>query len=105
MATPMQSCRFPTRIRWPSPASMPLSYITELSSHELVEGITDPMAYYVTPTVAIGTGWFYQNTAAEIGDPLNGVWFTIPERSGLHRRPIYRAGLLVEFHPALDLSA
>ena len=58
------------------------SYITELSSHELVEGTTDPKAYYATPDNALGTGWFYQNTAFEIGDPLNGVWFSYPAEAG-----------------------
>ncbi len=59
-----------------------MSYITELSSHELVESITDPKAFYTTPTNAMGTGWFYLTTAFEIGDPLDGVWFTYPKEAG-----------------------
>jgi len=63
------------------------NYLTELSSHELVEGITDPKVFYVNPTVSMGTGWFYLTTGFEIGDPLNGVWLQYPKEAGFISGP------------------
>jgi hypothetical protein len=73
------------------------SYLTELSSHELVEGITDPKAYYATPDNAMGTGWFYQNTAFEIADPFNGNWFSYPAEAGFIGGPYIVQGYWSNF--------
>ncbi len=72
----------------PSPlVTNALQAITAISSHELVEGITDPVAFY-TNTGNVATGWYFSPNipgwtagGTEIGDPLDGVYFTYPNEA------------------------
>ena len=83
-----------------------LNAITGASSHELVEGITDPKAYY-TNTGNVATGWWYSSPGYEIGDVpgINGNLLQLPRTGRLQGRTLCGARLLVKFHPDLDLAA
>jgi len=79
-------------------AQTALNAITGASSHELVEGITDPEAYY-TNAGNVATGWWFGSPGYEIGDPpgINGVFFTYPVEAGFKGGPYVVQGYYSNF--------
>jgi len=79
-------------------AQTALNAITGASSHELVEGITDPQAYY-TNTGNVATGWWYGSPGYEIGDVpgINGNFFSYPVQAGFKGGPYVVQGYWSNF--------
>jgi hypothetical protein len=79
-------------------AQSALNAITGASSHELVEGITDPVAFY-TNTGNVATGWWFGSPGYEIADVpgINGNFFTYPKEAGFVGGPYVVQGYWSNF--------
>jgi hypothetical protein len=79
-------------------AQTALDAITGASSHELIEGITDPVAFY-TNTGNVATGWWFGSPGFEISDVpgINGNFFTYPKEAGFMGGPYIVQGYWSNF--------